>query len=287
MKTIRTRSILLTTTFTIVFFISGNAVSEKPASPQTTSQPHSISIEANHPLAMAHQQLDQAREQYKKGKMDTVKINLEAASKWLQGHQENKNAIELLREIKQLQAQINHPSDEYKNAISRLWHRSSALVVREVAHVTQRWHDSSVANKTLKHLIDARMRFNYAEHDLFINHNPKKARYELDNTLAYLDKANKIAPAPVREKITALKKDIQQLPTNKTNAAEIQTIIQALEAAGVSVEQASHSINPEIQHRSKKIAENLSHLKNDIFLLEKRQQYDAVMKNLQQLDKLL
>jgi hypothetical protein len=287
MKTIPIQSILSTTTLALVCLISGNAVSENLASPQTTAKPHSVSIEANHPLAMAHKQLDQAREHYKKGEMDKVKTNLQAAGRWLQGHQKNKEAIELLGEIKQLQEQINHPSDEHEGAISRLWHRSSVLVVREVAHVTKRWNDSSTANETLKHLIDARMRFSYAEHDLFIDHNATKARYELDSTLAYLDKASHVATSRIREKIIALKKDIQQLPTNKTNAAEIQTIIQALKMAGVSVEQASHSVSPEIQARSKKIAKNISNLKKDIFLLEKRQQYDVVMKNLQQLDKLL
>jgi hypothetical protein len=278
---------LLAITFAVLFFLSSNAISENSAPSQHMSKPHSVSIEANHPLAIAHQQLDQAREHYQKGEMDKVKTNLEAASKWLQGHQANKEAAQLSSEIKQLQEQINHPSGEHEGAISRLWHRSSTLVAREIEQAPKRWNDSSTGNETLKHLIDARTHFSYAEHDLFVNHNDEKARYEIDSTLAYLDKANEVAIPRVREKITSLKKDIQQLPTSQTNTAETQTILQALQAAGVSVDQASHSASPEIQARSKKIAEEISNLKKDIFILEKRQQYDSVMERLQQLDKLL
>jgi hypothetical protein len=287
MKTIHIGSVLLTTTLVIVFFISGNVASEDQAPSQVTLKTHPVSLEANHPLAIAHQQLDQAREDYQKGEIDKVKVSLEGARKGLQDHQKNKEAAELSNEIKQLQEKIKHPSDEHENAISRLWHRSSALLVREVEQVTKRWSDSSTANETLKYLIDARMRFSYAEHDLFIKHNSEKARYEIDSTLASLDKANKIASPRVREKITALKQDIQQLPTNQTNASETKIILQALQVAGISIDQASHSVSSEIQTRSKKIAEDISNLKEDIFLLEKRQQYDSVMKNLQQLDKLL
>jgi hypothetical protein len=287
MKAIHIGSVLLSTTLVIVFFVSGNAFSENSAPLQNTSKSHSVSLEANHPLAMAHQQLEQAHVHYQKGEIDKVKINLDAAGKWLQGHQTNSEATELASEIKQLQEQINHPSDEHEGAISRLWHRSSALVVREIEHATKSWNDSTTANKTLKHLLDARLHFNHAEHELFRSHNIEKARYEIDNTLVYLDKANKVAIPRVRKKITSLKKDIEQLPTNNTNAAEIQTIIQALQAAGISVVKASHSVSPEIHARSKKIAKEISNLKKDIFLLEKRQQYDSVMKRLHQLDKLL
>ena len=287
MKAFDIGSGLLVVMLVLVFFVSGHAISENSAASQNVSKPHSVSIEANHPLAMAHQQLEKARVHYQKGEIDQVKTNLDAASKWLQGHQTNNEAIELASEIKQLQEKINHPSKEDENAISRLWHRSSALVVREIEHVTKSWNDSSAANATLKHIIDARMRFSYAEHDLFVDHSAEKARYEIDSTLAYLDKANEVANPRVRETIISLKKDIQQLPTSNTNADEIKIIMQALDVASTSVDKASHSISPEIQARSKKIAEEIRNLKKDIFILEKRQQYDSVRDRLQQLDQLL
>ncbi len=287
MKTISIRSNLLALTLGILLTITGNAVAENSTSSQNTLKPSSVSVEASHPMAVAHQQIDQAREYYKKGELDKVKSSLDAASKWLKNHQDGNEAAELVSEIRQLQEKIENPSKENEGAISRLWHRSSALVAREIEQISKSWTDSPIASATMKHLIDARTRFSYAEHDLFSIHDDEKARYEINKTLAYLDKANEIAIPRVREKIISLKKDIQQLPTSQTNAAEVRTIIQSLEMAKTSVNKATHSVSPEIQARSKKIAEDINNLQKDIFLLEKRQQYDSVMKRLRELDKLL
>ena len=266
----------------ILFFFGGHAVAEDLA-----LKPHVVSVTDKHLLAIAQQQLKQAHEYYKKGEIDQVNKSLQAASQSLQGHQENKAAAALVSEIKQLQEKISQSSDAHEGTISRLWHRSSALVAREIEHATKSWNDSSTANETLKYLIDARMHFSYTEHDLFANHNAEKANEDIKSTLTYLDKANAIANPQMREMITVLKKEIQHLPTDQTNAEEVQIILQALETAATSVEKANNSVSQEIQTRSKKIVTDIKNLKKDIFILEKRQQYDAVMEKLQNLDKLL
>ena len=265
-----------------LFFFGGYAVAE-----DSVPKPHVVSVIDKHPLAIAQQQLKQAHEYYKKGEIDQVEKSLQAASQSLQGHQKNKAAAALASEIKQLQEKISQSSDSHESTISRLWHRSSALVAREIEHATKSWNDSSTANEILKYLIDARMHFSYAEHDLFENHDAEKANEDIKNTLAYLDKANAIANPQMREMITVLKKEIQHLPTDQTNAEEVQTILQALETAATSVEKANDSVSQEIQTRSKKIVVDIKNLKKDIFILEKHQQYDAVMEKLQKLDKFL
>jgi hypothetical protein len=285
-KSIYIKSALLITILTVFILISDRAHSDTTTS-QTISESTPISASKQNPLAMAHQQLDQAREHYEKGEISQVSKDLKAASKWLQGLKSNNHSITLANEIKQLQEKINQPSIEHENAILRLWHRSSALLERSVEQVTKSWKDSSTASMTMKQLIDARLYFSYAEHDIFANHNTAKATEELKNTLAYLDKAYEIAIPRVRKEISAIKKEIQQLPTSQTNIEEDKEIIQALNNASISIAKSSHSQNPKIQARSKAIARQITSLKRDIFLLEKQQQYDAIMKRLHHLDTLL
>lgn len=283
----------LTVTLVSLFFVSSNAFSDNTVTSQTASKAHSISVEAKHPLAMAHQQLEQARQQYSKGDVEAVRKSLEAANKLLQDPKMSKDTktinevTELAKEIQQLQASINHPSDEHESAITRLWHRSSALVEREIEHVKKSWKDSSTANTTLKHLLDARLHFSYAENELFRSHNVEKANEELNKTVAYLDKADEVAIPRVREKIASLKKDIQQLPTSHINTDDEREIIQALEAASTSIDKASHSVSLEIQARSQKIAVEIRNLKKEVPLLERRHQYDSIMKRLRKLDEIL
>lgn len=270
-----------------LLFVTSYALAESAEAIQPTTQPEVVTAKTNHPLNMANQQLQQAREYYQKGETDKVKASLEAASKWLQGNPSSNEAIELANEVKQLQNQINNTSEVSGNAISRLWHRSSSLIAHEIEQATKSWNETSTGNKTLKNLIDARMRFSYAEHDLFIIHDEEKARYEIDSTLFYLDKASEVATPSVREKIMALKQDIQELPTNNIRTEEVKGLIESLNIARDAVQKGDSSVSPEIRARSAKIASDIRRLKNDIFLLEKRQQYDSIRKRLQQLDMLL
>ncbi len=285
-KSIYIGSSLLLAMLLLLFFISDKAVSESTTA-TTPSVAKQISVEAGHPLAIAHKQLEQARDHYKKGEIDKVNENLKVASEFLEKFKANNEVVALATEIKQLQQKINSPSDNHESTISRLWHRSSALVKREIHKVAKSWEDTSIANDTMKQLIDARLYFSYAEHDIFINHNTSKATEEINNTLTYLDKAYKIATPRVKKEIASIKKEIQQLPTKHINTQEDKAIIEALDAASTTISKSNHSQNPEIRARSNNIVKEIISLKNDVFLLEKRQQYDSIMKKLIQLDVLL
>jgi len=254
---------------------------------------HPVTLESSHPLAMAHQELKQAHDNFNTGNIGSVQKNLDAASQWLQNSKISKNtktrdeAAKLLNEIQDLHNQIIHPSDEHENILERLWHRSTALVEHEVQNIAKSWKDSSTANETLKYLLDARLHFNYTKHELFRSHDVERANEELNKTVAYLDKASEVAAPRVREKIATLKKDIQRLPTSPANTDDEQMIIQALEEASTSIDKASNSVSLEIQARSKKIALEIRNLKKDVIMLERRHQYNSMMKRLYQLDEIL
>ncbi len=285
MKAFLIGSGLLAAFLAVLFFVSGQAVSENSASAS-----HSVSVDSNHPLAMAHQELKQAHEDFKKGDIDRVQKELNAAGKWLQqpGLSDNTKtkdeAAALVQEIQALQQKISHPSVEHEGAIARIWHRSSALVNHEIQHMTKSWSDVSTANKTIKYLLNAKLHFNYAEHDLFADHDSDNANKELSYTITYLDEADKVAVPRIRQQIAVIKKEIQALANSHANAHEQQAIINALDMAGASIHQASLSAAPLIQARLKSLAAEIGSLKSDIGMLEHRQQYDAILEKLRKLE---
>jgi hypothetical protein len=285
MKALLIGSSLLAAFLAALFFISGQAVSENSA---TAS--HSVSVGSNHPLAMAHHELEQAQDNFNKGDIEAVQRELNAAGKWLQqpGLSDNvktkDEAAALVQEIQQLQQKISQPSAEHEGAIARIWHRSSALVEHEIQHMKKSWSDVSTANKTIKYLLNAKLHFNYAEHDLFAAYDSGDASKELSYTLTYLDEADKVAIPRVRQQISVIKKDIQALANSHTSSHGQQDIINALDMASASIHHASHSAVPLIQTRLKSLAVEIDSLKSDIGMLEHRQQYDAIMKKMRQLE---
>jgi hypothetical protein len=282
--------LLLVSLFFLFFFISGKAVSENKTSPQTIPTPNSVSVEKNHPLAMAHQQIEQANKDYNNGDMDAVQKDLNAASKWLQNPELSKNiktkeeAIKLHQEIQALQEKINHAPEEHEGIISRLWHRSTALIEHEIQHASKDWNDRSIANQTLKYLIDARLHFHYAEHDLFISHDIENASAEIKDTISYLDEASNVAPAKVKEQIVAIKKEIQTLANNSSRVPEQQKIIRSLDTANAAILEASQGVSPAILPRLKSISQNINNLKSELNSLENKQHYDEIMDKLHKLD---
>jgi len=288
MKAFLIGSGLLAASLAVLFFVSGQAASENSASAS-----HSVSVESNHPLAMAHQELKQAYENFNEGDIDAVQKELNAASKWLQQPGLSDNAktkdesAALVKEIQELQQKISHPSPEHEGAIARIWHRSSALVEHEIQHMTKSWHDVSTANKTMKYLLNAELHFNYAEHDLFTDHDNGNANKELSYTITYLDEADKVAIPRIRQQISLIKKDIQALANSHANAHDQQNILNALDMASASIHQASQSAVPLIQARLKSLATEIGSLKNDIAMLEHRQQYDAILEKLRKLQTVL
>ncbi len=256
------------------------------------SAPSPVSVESRHPLVMAQQLLKQAQDNYNKGNIEAVQRNLANSSKWLQDpdiSQDTKTKdeiAELLSAIQLLQQKIKQPSDEHEGALSRLWHRSTAVVDREIQKLTKSWSATSTANKTLGYILDAKLHFIYAEHELFNSHNIEKANKEINKTIAYLDTASIIATPVTRAKITSLRHDIQILPDILVNKPKEHTTFHALITARKSLERI-HDKNPEIQARVKTITKKIENLSKDVAALEKRRQYDIILKKFGNLDELL
>jgi hypothetical protein len=290
MKAFHIKPGLLIVTLSMLFFISSKAYPENTLLPQATAISQAESLDSNHPLAMAHQELKQAYADFNKGDMKSVQKDLDAASKWLQDSKISNNiktmdeVTKLVGEIQTLHKKSINTSDEHEGMLARIWHRSSALVEHEVQHIAKSWKSASIENEIYKHLLDARLYFRFAEHELFISHNPKKTKEALNDTIEYLDKADKIANSNIHEKITVIKKDIQTLENSDINTSEQQNIINALETASASLQKVNQDSAPRIQARLKTLTTQIEDLKNEIGVLGLRQKYDAIMERLHELD---
>ena len=276
--------------FAIILFVSSDAVADNIGPAQSASNPLPVSVEANHPLAMAHQKLDHAKEKYSQGDIGAVQQDLDTASNWLQdpGLSDNtkaKNeAATLANDIQALQEIISHPSDEHEGAIARIWHRTTALVEHEIQHVKKSWADISTANKTMKHLLDAKLHFTYAEHDLFVAHNREKADKEISRTVTYLDEAEKVAIPRIREQIATLKNDMQILANSRIYASEQERIMSVLTKASISIEKVSQGVALPVQSKLQTLVTEIENLTNEIGALESRQQYNAIIEKLRKLN---
>jgi len=277
--------------FIIILLIVRDVVAVDNIGPaQLASNPLPVSVEANHPLAMAHQKLDHAKESYSKGDIDAVRQDLDAASKWLQDPELSHNtkakdeAATLANDIQALQEEISHPSDEHEGAIARIWHRTTALVEHEIQHVKKSWSDTSTANKTMKHLLDAKLHFTYAEHDLFVAHNRDKANKEIRRTLIFLDEAEKVAIPHIKEQIATLKNDMQTLENSRIYESEQEKIMNVLMEASKSIQEVSQGVALPVQSKLQTLATEIGSLKNEIGTLESRQQYNAILEKFRKLN---
>ncbi len=289
MKAFSTRLSLLTT----IFLISNFTTADNNIASTANYKIAPISINNEAPLAMVYQKLEQAKVGYKQNDINAVRENLEAANNFLQklevaNSAKIKNeASELATEIQTLLEKINLPSDKHENIIARMWYRSEALMEYEIQHLKKSWNDTSRTNAAVKHLHDAKLHFNYAEFDLLRVHNSKKSQIEIDNTLSYLTKIEKLKIPKINDKLELVKKDIQTLLKIDERSEKEQAVIDTLKQASISIEKITSNVNPNIQTRAEIIINNINMLKDDIRLLGNRKKYDEILKELNQVEKML
>ena len=289
MKAFSTRLSLLTT----IFLISNFTTADNNIASTADHKIAPISINNEAPLAMVYQKLEQAKVSYKQDDINAVRENLEAANNFLQNLEvansaKIKNeASELATEIQTLLEKINLPSNKHENIIARMWYRSEALMEYEIQHLKKSWNDTSRINAAVKHLHGAKLHFNYAEFDLLRVHNPKKSQIEIDNTLSYLTKIEKLKIPNINDKLERVKKDIQTLLKIDERPEKEQAMIDTLKQASISIGKITPNMNPNIQTRSNKIINNINMLKDDIRLLDNRKKYDEILKELNQVEKML
>ena len=126
-------------------------------------------------LQVARDQLSIAHDKYNEGDITGSKHSLKKAGDWLNKAVEHSEyekvrteAEKLASEIDQFHLTLNHSSGQ--SDIVRFWHQATSLVIRESEQLIHSYTTSSNDSTTLRHLLDAKMHFYLADHDLFDSH---------------------------------------------------------------------------------------------------------------------
>ena len=236
-------------------------------------------------LQVARDQLSLAFEQYNDGDIAASKQSLRKASDWLNKavtHSEydtiKTEAEKLASEIDSFRLTLSHSSE--KNDISRFWHQATSLILRESEQLIHSYITTSNDNTTVKHLLDAKMHFYSAEHDLFVSHDPKDAVQELNDSLEYLAQANAIAKTKVKARINKLIDDIKvliSLTESSKDSWKKNMLIDSLDKAIINIANAESIATPPIKLRLKSIEQDIYQLQSDMQRTNLKSRYDSIM----------
>lgn len=235
-------------------------------------------------LHVARVQLSIAFEQYNNGNITESKHSLKKASDWLEKavkhskHDKVKNeADKLASEIDRFRLTLSHSSDQ--SEMIRFWHQASSLITRESMQLINNYVTSLNDSTTLSYLLDAKMHFYLAEHDLFDSHDYKDAVQELNDTLEYLEQADAIARPDLEIRISNLITDIKTLITYTESDKESwkdNKLIDSLDKATGNLKNAESVATPPVTLRLRLIEQNLHQLKMDIQETNIKIKYDLI-----------
>jgi hypothetical protein len=236
-------------------------------------------------LHVARDQLGLAFEQYNDGDITASKKSLRKAGDWLHKavthgkHDAIKiEAEKLAAEIDNFRSTLSQSSE--KKDISGFWHKSTSLILRESEQLIHSYINSSNDNTTLKHLLDAKMHFYSAEHDLFVSHDSKDAIQALNDSLEYLAQADAIARPKVEARIKTLIANIKvliSLTESRKNSWKQDVLVDSLDKAINNVTNAESIATPPIKLRLKLIEQNIYQLKLDMQRTNLKARYDSIM----------
>ena len=239
-------------------------------------------------LEVARNQLSTAFDKYNDGDISGAKKSLSKASGWLYkavAHSTyDKVKIEaekLAAEIDAFRQTLSHSSEQ--NDMVRFWHQATSLITRESEHIIHSYIKSSNENKLLKQLLDAKMHFFIADHDLFVSHDLKNAIKELNNSLKYLEHADSTARPELETRINNLINNIKALVSRTESNKESwkdDKVIDSLSKAIKNVTDAESSATPSIKLRLKSIEQNIYQLKLDMQKTNIKSKYDSIMADL-------
>jgi hypothetical protein len=281
---------MLSSFFVLIVLGFFSISAEQTTTIEANKQSAEVSAETRHPMLLAQKNLEQAQKNFKLGDIEAVKQNLQEAKIWLENSQSSKNAKsneeakKLANEIAGLEKQLSNSTDQNESTLSRLWHRSTALVEHELQLVSKHWSEASIANQAYKHILDARLHFNYAEHELFVSHDSENARHEIKQTLDYLEKAKKAANPAVSKQIELIHNEIDALSNTQIDQTEKQKLAMSLDSARKTLEQASKNSGPLIESEIKTIGGQIEKLKSNLDDLLSRQHFQSIMSQLHKLD---
>jgi hypothetical protein len=236
-------------------------------------------------LHVARNQLTIAFDEYNKGNIPESRKSLKRASEWLYKAVNHSKSDKVQLESKKLATEIdsflltlNKASEQ--NDLVRFLHQTTSLIKRESEHLFHSYTESSNNNQTLKHLLDAKMHFYRADHDLFVSHNSIDAKLELENTLEYLDEANSIARLDIKPRVKKLIKNIYSLilltESNQNNWNQNNLVI-SLDRSVKNLSDAKTIASPTDMLRLNLIIDNINQIKSDIQKNNIKIKYDSIM----------
>ena len=224
-------------------------------------------------LNVSRTQLNIAFENYNKGDFTASKKNLKHASDWLNKAVEHSRSETIKVEAQKLAASIDNfrltlNKSSKKNDMARFWHQATSLIKRESEHLIHSYGESSVNNEILRYLLDAKMHFYTAEHDLFFSHDSNDVNLELRKSLEYLSQAEKLSQSNVKPSVNYLITGIDELislsESNK-NAWKQDSLLHSLENVINNLSEAESVASPPTRLRLESIKQTVSKLKQDIF----------------------
>lgn len=282
-------TVLIVTSALLIFSLfSTFLVNADDNKTQSTIKEKNLPYNDKNELELARKKLKRAIGNYKKGDLVATKHDLEISVKLLTKASQTSNTKKSREESRLLAIKINAFTQKLnqspgnnENSLIRFWHHTTSIISREIDHLTHRYVTLATSEKTLKHILDAKMYLYKAEHDLLVSHNSKYSTMELDNVIKSLEKAAQVAIKPIQKNISKLSKEIhslkeQVLQNQKAwlNNDEIIFLKQAANKLGKAKEKAS----PQIKPRFNSIEADILSLRTDIERFNIKNNYVSAMK---------
>lgn len=272
---IKHKSTKVTTIVALLFFCTFQAVlvyasdTQKGTISEENQHNHTISS-----FVMARSKIENAIDKYNNGDLAGSRKDLDMAIDWLNKASQNSNTEKSIKEsnilsaeIDRLNKQLSQSTLENENSLMRFLHKTTAIIEREVDQLIHSYIDLSTAEKTLKHLLDAKMHLAFAKQYLLVNHEVDEAASELDTVAEYLDDAGQVATKPIRNRIESLKKDISSLEEKvkrSKDAWKSNDEVIFLSEAIDSVNKAKEIAQPNAKTQMTSIISELHSLRKDI-----------------------
>ncbi len=286
------KSMILVTISTVLIITSIPAISVEIDNDKVSAkvEENTRSNSGINGLEVARMKLKSAIDRYNNGDFDGAKYDLEVAIEWLnkasqtsKTEKSRESSRQLAVKIDAFKKQLKQSSAENENTLTRFWHQSTAIIGREIDQLIHGYVELATSEKTLKHLLDAKMHLYTAEHDLLVSHNVKDSAQELDSVLKYLDKADQVAKKPIQKeiidlntKISLLKEQVKQSHEAWKDNDEILYLNQAKKSLAKAKDKAS----PQTRLRIELIEADIQVLRADIERRNIKNNYESCMATL-------
>ncbi|MCW8933896.1 MAG: hypothetical protein OQK98_04150 [Gammaproteobacteria bacterium] len=259
--------------FTLLYTLPLYAQTEQPTNSENTY------------LHVARNQLTIAFEEYNKGNIPESRKSLKKASEWLYKAVNHSKSDKVKLESKKLATEIdsflltlNKTPEE--NNLGQFLHQASSLIKRESEHLFHSYTESSNNNRTLKHLLDAKMHFYRADHDIFVSHDSSDAKLELESALEYLDEASAIARADIKPLVNKLAQKVNNLilltESNQNNWKQNNLVI-SLDRSVKNLNNAKKIATPADKLRLNLIIDNIDQIKLGIQKNNIKIKYNSIL----------